>query len=405
MALSTAVMNGSVDDSFSETGSGVSVVVDLAAIDHNVRVLRDHAGDAATMVVVKADGYNHGAVPVARAAVAAGASELGVTTISEAIELRTAGISVPVLSWLHRSDTDFVPAIDADIEIGVSSAAQLSAVAAAAHRLGRAATVTVKVDTGLNRNGVAPDEFDSVLSLLGRSAAEGSVRLRGIFSHLACADTPEHPANDEQATVLRELLARASSAGVHPELVHLTNSAATLTRHDLRFDMVRPGIAVYGLSPIPERGDFGLKPAMTVSARVALVKKVAAGAGVSYGHTWTAPRDTVVGLIPMGYADGVTRRLSGRFDVAIGGRRFPSVGRVCMDQFVVDLGPDGAGVSAGDTAVLFGSGEDGEPQAQDWADTLETIHYEIVTGIGGRARRGYRGERVPQPTATEETAT
>lgn len=411
MALSNAVENArSAGDGVvaPETGSGSSVVVDLNAVAHNIGVLLEHARDAATMVVVKADGYNHGAAAIARTALAAGASELGVTTIDEALALRSAGIEAPILSWLHRTDTDFEPAVDGGVELGVSSISQLDSVVNAARRANRPAVVTVKVDTGLNRNGVAADEYDDVLRVLGAAVAEGSVRFRGLFSHLACADIPDHPANDRQATVLRDAVDRAASVGLRPDVVHLANSAATLTRPDLRFDMVRPGIALYGLSPIPELGDFGLIPAMTVSAAVALVKRVRGGDSVSYGHTWTAPEDTVVGLIPMGYADGVTRNLSGRFDVSIGGRRFPSVGRVCMDQFVVNLGPDGGGVAAGDTAVLFGSGEAGEPVAQDWADTLGTIHYEVVTRIGGRARRRYvdhsarnpaRGEAVPSEEA------
>lgn len=388
-----------------DTGSGSSIVVDLDAVTHNVRLLREHAGSAVTMVVVKADGYNHGAVAVAKAALAAGAGELGVTTVGEAVTLRTAGITAPILSWLHRPDTDFVPAVEHGIELGLSSAAQVTAVAAAAATAHRTAEITLKVDTGLNRNGVSMGDLDDVLRVLGAAAAEGSVRLRGIFSHLACADVPGHPANDRQAEVLRESVARATKAGLRPEVVHLANSAATLTRPDLHFDMVRPGIAVYGLSPIPELGGFGLRPVMTVSASVALVKRVRAGEGVSYGHTWTAQRDTVVGLVPMGYADGVRRNLGGRFDVAIGGRRFSSVGRVCMDQFMVDLGPDGSGVSVGDTAVLFGSGEGGGPVAQEWADTLDTIHYEVVAGIGGRARRLYVGSGdsgMPDVVAHEE---
>ncbi|MGA9871012.1 MAG: alanine racemase [Rhodococcus sp. (in: high G+C Gram-positive bacteria)] len=382
--------------------------MDLAAITHNVRVLVDHAGDAATMVVVKADGYNHGALAVARTAVAAGASELGVTTVGEAIALRQAGVSAPILSWLHRRDTDFAPAIDNGIELGVSSESQLTAVVDAARRTGRTAVVTLKIDTGLNRNGVEPDALDVVLSSLGRAVAEGSVRLRGMFSHLACADEPNHPANDRQAAVLAESVRRARAAGLRPDIVHLANSAAALTRPDLRFDMIRPGIAAYGLSPIPELGGFDLVPAMTVSAEVALVKKVRAGESVSYGHTWTAPEDTVLALIPMGYADGVIRNLGGRFDVSIAGMRYPSVGRVCMDQFVVNLGPSGSGVAEGDTAVLFGSGDDGVPVAQDWADTLGTIHYEVVTGIGGRARRRYAGVGAPEgpriPSTTPEEA-
>ncbi len=177
-------------------------------------------------------------------------------------------------------------------------------------------------------------------------------------------------------------------------MVHLSNSAATLTRPDLRFDMVRPGIAIYGLSPVPELGQFGLRPAMTLRSRVALVKKVAAGEGVSYGHQWVAPRDTTVALLPFGYADGLPRSLSGRFEVQLGAERRPGIGRVCMDQVVVDLGPDGGGVREGDTAVFFGNGDLGEPIAQAWADELDTIHYEVVTGVRGRTVRSYVGGTV-----------
>ncbi|QNG19578.1 alanine racemase [Rhodococcus triatomae] len=369
----------------------IEAVIDLDAVAHNVRILREHAAGSALMAVVKADGYNHGAVPVARAAIAAGADELGVTTVAEALELRAAGIDVPVLSWLHTVDAHYDPAIEADVELGVSSPRHLEAVVAAARRTGRTATVTVKVDTGLNRNGVARTEWDDFVPVLVRSLAEGAVRLRGVFSHLAHADEPHHEVIDAQRDRLDSAVADLRRQGVRPEVVHLSNSAATLTRPDLRFDMVRPGIALYGLSPAPEIGDFGLRPVMTMRSRVALVKKVPAGEGVSYGHTWTAPRDTVVALLPVGYADGLPRTLSGRFEVQIGDRRRPAVGRVCMDQVVVDLGPDGGGVREGDVAYFFGNGDHGEPGAQAWADTLGTIHYEIVCGVKGRTVRTYVG--------------
>ena len=366
-------------------------VVDLDAVAHNVRTLRAHAGDAATMVVVKADGYNHGAVAVARAALAAGARELGVTTIGEALGLRAAGIDAPILSWLNTSAADYAAAIRADVEIGVSSVGHLAAVAAAARTVGSPATVTIKVDTGLNRNGVSPTEYPQLLNALADLTRDRLVRLRGMFSHLALADEPQHPVVDRQRTRFVEAVAQSKASGLEPELIHLANSAATLTRPDLHFDMVRPGIAVYGLSPVPELGTFGLVPAMTLTAHVALVKRVAAGEGVSYGHEWIAPRDTTVALIPLGYADGVPRALGGRFDVLLGGQRRPAIGRVCMDQFVVDLGPDGGDVREGDTAVLFGTGADGEATADEWARTLGTIHYEVVTGIRGRVQRRYTG--------------
>ncbi|WP_307817472.1 alanine racemase [Nocardia acididurans] len=368
----------------------VEALVDLNAIAHNVRILAQHAGDAAVMVVVKADGYNHGAVEVGRAALAAGARELGVTTVAEAVALRAAGITAPILCWLNTSDTDFASGIAADIEIAVSSVAHLEAVAAAARQLGKTAIVSLKVDTGLNRNGVSPTEYPQVLELLASLVAERTVRFRAIFSHLANADEPHNPVIDMQRDRFLEAIATAKEAGLQPELVHLANSAAALTRPDLAFDMVRPGIAVYGLSPVPEISDYGLRPAMTFRARVALVKRVAAGEGVSYGHEWIADRDTTVALIPAGYADGVPRTLGGRFDVFLGGERHPSIGRVCMDQLVVNLGENEAGVREGDTAILFG-GDTGVPHPQEWADTLGTIHYEVVCSPRGRVVRSHIG--------------
>jgi len=307
------------------------------------------------------------------------------------LALRAGGITAPVLAWLHLPDEDFGPAIAAGVELGVSSPRHLAAVLAAGRALGATALISVKLDTGLNRNGVAAAEWPQLLDALARAQADHAVEVRGLFSHLAFADEPQHPVIDVQAARLTEALAQARRAGVHPQLVHLANSAATLTRPDLRFDMVRPGIAVYGLSPVLAAGDFGLCPAMSLRARVALVKPVAAGEGVSYSHLWRAPRDTTVALLPIGYADGVPRVLSNRLDVWLGGRRRPVVGRVCMDQVVVDCGPDGGGVREGDTAVFFGAGDDGEPLAQDWANALGTIHYEVVTGVHGRVQRSYTG--------------
>ncbi|MDV8071237.1 alanine racemase [Rhodococcus sp. IEGM 1366] len=372
-------------------GPQTEAVVDLDAIAHNVRVLREFAGDAALMAVIKADGYNHGAVAVARTALSAGARELGVTTIGEALVLRAAGITAPVLAWLHGVDADFAAAISADVEIGVSSPRHLAAVVTAARDLGRTATVTLKVDTGLNRNGVSQTDWPQMLEDLVAARNEGTIRLRGVFSHLAHSDEPHHDVIDHQKQRLIDAVADVRAQGFEPEVVHLSNSAATVTRPDLRFDMVRPGIAIYGLSPVPEMGDFGLRPAMTLRAKVILVKKVAAGEGVSYGHLWTAPRDTTLALLPVGYADGLPRSLSGRFEVQLGGKRRQAVGRICMDQVMVDLGPDGDGVREGDTAIFFGNGDQGEPNAQAWAEVLDTIHYEIVTGLRGRTERTYIG--------------
>ncbi len=371
--------------------ANAEAVVDLAAIQHNVQVLRDHAGSSQVMAVVKADGYGHGASHVARAALAAGAAEIGVATIEEALALRRDGITAPVLSWLHPPGTDFAPALQSDIQLALSSPRQLHELLAAAKLTGCTANVTVKVDTGLNRNGVSAAEYPSMLTALRRAVADEAIRLRGIMSHLAYGDDPDNPVNDQQSQRLSDMRNQARHQGVHFEIAHLSNSPAAMTRPDLAYDMVRPGIAVYGLNPIPERGDMGLRPAMTLKCPVTLVRSVRAGDGVSYGHTWIADRDTTLALLPIGYADGVFRTLSGRMSVLINGRLRPNVGRICMDQFVVDLGPDAGDVSDGDEAILFGPGTDGEPTAQDWADTLGTIHYEVVTSPRGRVVRTYRG--------------
>jgi alanine racemase len=365
-------------------------VVDLGAIAHNVRVLREHAGDAQVMAVVKADGYGHGATQVARTALTAGAAELGVATVDEALALRADGITAPVLAWLHPPGIDFGPALLADVEIAVSSVRQLEQLLDAVRRTGRTATATVKVDTGLNRNGVAPGQYPAMLTALRHAVADGAVRLRGLMSHMVYADEPDNPINNVQAQRFTDMIAQARDQGVHFEVAHLSNSSSTMSRPDLALDMVRPGVAVYGLSPVPALGDMGLIPAMTVKCAVALVKSVRSGEGVSYGHTWIAERDTTVALMPIGYADGVFRALGGRLDVLINGRRRPGVGRICMDQFVVDLGPGHVDVSEGDEAILFGPGAGGEPTAQDWADLLGTIHYEVVTSPRGRITRTYR---------------
>jgi alanine racemase len=365
-------------------------VVDLGAIAHNVRMLREHAGAAQLMAVVKADGYGHGATRVAHTALAAGAAELGVATIDEALALRADGITAPVLAWLHPPGIDFAPALQGNVEIAVSSVRQLDELLDAVRRTGATATVTVKVDTGLNRNGVSPAQYPAMLTALRRAVAEEEIWLRGLMSHMVFADQPDNSINDVQAQRFSEMLAEARNQGVRFEIAHLSNSSATMSRPDLAFDLVRPGIAVYGLSPVPELGHMGLIPAMTVKCPVVLVKSIRTGEGVSYGHTWIAKQDTTVALMPIGYADGVFRSLGGRLDVLINGRRRPGVGRICMDQFLVDLGPGQVDVAEGDEAILFGPGTSGEPTAQDWADLLDTIHYEVVTSPRGRITRTYR---------------
>ena len=368
--------------------AAVEAVVDLAAIAHNIGVLRGRSGTE-VLAVVKADGYGHGAIPVARAALRAGAAGIGVATVDEAVVLRDDGIAGPLIAWLHTPATDFAAAVRADVEVVVSSPRQLSAVVAAADALGRTAKVGVKVDTGLGRSGVAPDEWPELRDALVKYSASEAVSLQTAMTHLARGDEPDHPLNSSQAVLLDACVDELRRAGAPPHVAHVSNSAAALTRPDLSRDMVRTGIAVYGRTPVPDRGDFGLVPAMTLTAEIAQVKKVAAGQGISYNYTWTAPRETVIGVVACGYADGVPRVASNRLEVWIDGRRHRNIGRICMDQFVIDLGQDGSGVREGDRAVLFGTGSGGEPTALDWAQLAGTIDYEILTAIGGRRTRRY----------------
>jgi len=362
-------------------------VVDLDAITANVARLK--AGTPAdVLAVVKADGYGHGLVPSARAALAGGASWLGVAVLDEAIALRQAGVTAPLLAWLwspHETE-QLRNAIDRGVDIGLGSVAALSLAARASAAPAR---VHLKIDTGLSRNGAHADDWPELVAAAAKLEAEGRVEVVGVWSHFVWADAPGHATTTKQIAVFGEALEIARRAGLRPQLRHLANSAATVTLPEAHFDLVRPGVAIYGLSPVPERGDFGLTPAMTLRAELALVKRVRAGDGISYGHQYFAPRDTTVALVPLGYADGVPRNATNVGPVSINGGRFTVSGRVCMDQFVVDVGD--LAVRAGDHAVLFGPGHEGEPTAQDWADALATIHYEIVTRVGPRVRRTYLG--------------
>jgi alanine racemase len=364
-------------------------IVDLDAVRANVERLR--AGTSAElMAVVKADGYGHGMVPTARAALAAGATMLGACTIPEALALRAAGITAPVFAWLIAPGQRVAEAIAADVDLSASAVAALDDLAAAARETGRTARVHLKVDTGLGRNGATIADWPDLLAAAAKHAADGTVEVTGIWSHFAYADAPGHATIGRQIRVFREALDAAEAAGIRPALRHLANSAATLTLPDAHFDVVRPGIALYGLSPMPgTTAEYGLRPAMTLRGSVVVAKRVPAGQGVSYGHTYTTERETTLALVPLGYADGIPRAASGRGPLLVGGRRRTIAGRVCMDQVVVDVGDDV--VAPGDDAVLFGPGDRGEPTADDWAEVLDTINYEIVTRVGARVPRTYRG--------------
>jgi len=380
-------------------------VVDLDAVRANIAGLAAQVAPAEVMAVVKANAYGHGAVPVARAALEAGASWLGVAFLDEAFELRDAGITAPVLAWLHGPDALFAEAIERDIELGVSSIDQLRRVAdAAAHvAASRAsasstasrtptaaaapAAVHLKIDTGLSRNGVPPEEWADAVAFAAVLEGQGRIRVRGVFSHLANTDAD---ADRAQLEAFEEALAAASAAGLKPEVRHLASTAAAVRLPASRFDLVRVGIGTYGIPPYGDgttAADLGLRPVMTLRACVAAVRRVEAGVGVSYSHTWRAERPTTLALVPLGYADGIPRHASSRAEVLLAGRRRPVVGRIAMDQFVVDVGDDE--VAVGDDVVLFGDPATGAPSADDWADAADTIGYEIVTRVGQRVPRTF----------------
>lgn len=366
--------------------------VNLGALADNARLLRQRAGGTPFMAVVKADGYGHGLLPAARALIAGGASWLGTAHIREALELRRAGITTRVLAWIIPPGEPIGDAIEADVDLGVSDHAVLDAVVAEARRLGRTARVQLKADTGLNRGGVNMSDWAHLTESAARAENDGHLRVSGIWSHFACADEIGHPSIAVQLANFHEALAVSEKAGLEPEVRHIANSAALLTLPEARFDLVRGGIASYGLCPIPDYHVAGLRPAMTLETRVALTKHVPAGSGVSYGHRYVTDRATNLALVPLGYADGVPRAATNKGPVLLGGRVRTIAGTVCMDQFVVDIEEDQ--VAAGDYAVLFGDpAEDpAVPTAQDWAGILDTIPYEIVTRVGVRVPREYTGD-------------
>ncbi len=376
------------------------VRIDLDAIRANVSRLR--AGTTAeVMAVVKGDGYGHGMLPAARAALDGGATWLGVCTLGEALELRRAGITAPVLAWLLAPGLPLHDGVAADIDLSAASVPHLGEMVAAAQRAGRTARVHLKIDTGLSRGGATPADWPALLEAAAKAQADGDVEVVGVWSHFAYADAPGHETVDRQLAAFHDGLDVAARAGITPRVRHLANSAATLTRPDTHFDLVRPGIAVYGLSPIPG-GTFGLRPAMTARARIVQTKRVPAGQGVSYGHAYHTPRESTLALVPLGYADGVPRHASNVGPVELGGAVRTIAGRVCMDQFVLDCGDDP--VAAGDVATLFGPGDAGEPTATDWADAVGTINYEIVTRFGGsRVPRVYDGT-AGMPAASVDAA-
>ncbi|HEX2248132.1 MAG TPA: alanine racemase [Arthrobacter sp.] len=367
-------------------------IIDLDAISQNVATLRSVARSRELMTVVKADGYAHGLVPVAKAALAGGATRLGTAVLEEAFALRDAGVTAPVFSWLASPGTDYASAIRRDIELAAYGTDQLAEIVRAAAAAGTPAVVHLKADTGMWRGGAAPADWPELVAAARRAEVDGLVRVVGLWSHLACADEPGHPSLAAQLRVFEEAADIARAAGLRPTLRHIANSAATLSLPESHFDMVRPGIATYGINPIPVEHRAGmprLRPAMTLAGSIVQTKRAPAGSGVSYGHTEILQQETTLAVVPLGYADGVFRSASGTGTVQVGGKRYRVTGRVCMDQFIIDVGDDP--VAAGDRVVLFGPGDDGEPSADDWAGAAGTIPYEVLTRIAARVPRVYRG--------------
>lgn len=379
--------------------------VDLDAIGHNVEVLRRTVAPSAVWAVVKADGYGHGAVRTARRAVAAGARALCVALVDEGIELRQAGLDVPILLLAEQPPARLADIVAHRLTPTLYSPAGAAALATVAAVAGGEVEVHVNVDTGMQRVGVATEAAAAFVRQVVDLAP--ALRLAGIYTHLACADQPALPASGEQVERFDAVLGQLERAGVRPPLVHVANSAAALAIPATRRSFVRAGIAIYGISPGPDVDHLiaDLRPAMALKARVSHVKRVRAGSAVSYGWRHRFDRDTTVATLPLGYADGVSRRLGTLADrpgadVLIGGRRCPIVGVVTMDQLMVDVGD--AEVEVGDEAVLIGEQGGARIRAEEWADRLDTIGYEVVCGIGKRIPRIELG-RAPVGTTRNPT--
>lgn len=364
------------------------LIIDLDAIAANYRSMKQRVGESKVMAVVKADAYGHGMVEVAFKLEEAGVDYFGVADVNEALELREHGVGLPILAWLHDPDDTFVDAVVNEIELGVANLEQLERIADAARLVDLTARVHLKADTGLSRNGATMAEWPALLSAVKDYADQGLIHVVGIFSHLSSTGEAEDRA---QIAAFEQAIELAHEAGVDFELRHLTASDGTLSYPDAHYDMVRIGVALYGLSPFADHhsAEYGLKPAMTARAKVTQVKRVDAGTGISYGYLARADKDTTLALVPIGYFEGLPRNATGKAEVSIQGKRYKISARIAMDQFVIDVGDDE--VAAGDIAVIFGDPASGVPSADDLAAAGETINYEIVTRMGGRFKRSYLG--------------
>lgn len=359
------------------SSGGPCLHVDTTAIADNVRRVAA-TSRTSVMAVVKADGFGAGAVPAARAALAAGATWVGTATLDEAVAIRRSGIAAPLLCWLLPVDAAWDSALRLRIDVAVSSTAHLRAIAAAAGGAGLRARVHLHIDTGMARDGAPAAERAALIRAAAAAERDGLVEVVGVMGHLPRADEPADPSNARGLRVFRAALADADAAGLRPTVRHLGATEAALRLPEAAFDLVRVGAGLVGIGP-------GLRSALSLTAPVLLTRRAPAGTPVGYGHAARTRRDTVLALLPVGYADGLPRRIDAEAAVQLDGRRCPVLGRVSMDQVVVDAGPDGA--DQGAIATVFGPGDDGEPTAADWARWAGTVEHDVVTGIGGRVTR------------------
>ena len=373
--------------------SRASAEISLLAIADNLKLIKSKT-NAQVLAVVKADAYGHGLIQVGKAAENAGADWLGTALLEEGITLRNNGIKIPIISWLTPLGEDFKAAINLDIDLSISSIELLTEVISAGKSVKKIPRIHVEVDTGMSRGGVG-DDWQLFLNELSKAVAAKEINIVGIWSHFARADEPDEVMNKEQLTVFEDRIKSAGAAGIKADFIHIANSASSLTNKSAHKNIIRWGIGLYGLSPdLNNLGDsksLNLKPAMRLKAKLHLVKAVKAGVSVGYSGTAITKSDTKLGVVTLGYADGIPRNANNLVGVFVGGKRAPIIGRVSMDQFVVDLGINSL-AKTGDEVIVFGDGLGGEYTADEWAKASGTINYEIVTRIGSRVPRIYPRE-------------
>ncbi len=373
--------------------SRASAEINLSAIAVNLKLIKSKT-NAQVLTVVKADAYGHGLLPVARAAQDAGADWLGTALLEEAITLRTGGITKPIIAWLTPMGEDFKAALLANIDLSISSIELLNEIVLAGKSVNKVPNIHIEVDTGMSRGGVG-DDWDNFVIQVVNSVKANQIKVIGIWSHFARADEPDEGMNKEQLDVFEDRIKSATAAGIKAEFIHIANSAASLTNKAAHKSILRWGIGLYGLSPEVEKmGDsasLGLQCAMKLKAKLHLVKAVKAGVSVGYGGTAVTKSATKLGVVTLGYADGIPRNANNLAGVFVAGKRAPLIGRVSMDQFVVDLGVSSL-AKTGDEVIVFGDGGGGEYTIDEWAKASGTINYEIVTRIGPRVPRIYPRE-------------